>query len=202
MKRLLLSIVPTLLLLVLSTSPAMAQTRIATVDLRKLFDGYWKTKQADAALKERFADLSKEGKSLQDDLKKANDEYKKLLEEANDQAVSSAERDKRKQAAEAKLKEIKDTQQTLNQFDRQMRSTLDQQKQRMREKILEEIKSTVAAKAKHDGFALVVDMAAETPNSTPVVLYSNGDNDLTDPVMAQLNAGAPPEEAKPADTKK
>ena len=62
--------------------------------------------------------------------------------------------------------------------------------------------NTVAAKAKHDGFALVVDMAAETPNSTPVVLYSNGDNDLTDPVMAQLNAGAPPEEAKPADTKK
>ena len=43
--------------------------------------------------------------------------------------------------------------------------------------------------------------AAETPNNTPVILYSSGkENDLTDSVLQQLNAAAPPE-AAPAPAK-
>ena len=40
----------TVSLLAFLSVPALAQTKIGTVDLRKLFDGYWKTKQAQAAL--------------------------------------------------------------------------------------------------------------------------------------------------------
>lgn len=184
------------------TVPAWAQTRIATVDLRKLFDGYWKTKQADAALKDRASDLDKEYKGLRDDYQKLKEEYQKLLADANNQAISVEERDKRKQAAEAKLKSIKETEETVVQFERTARETLNQQRLRMRDNILTEIRAVVNTKAKSAGFTLVVDTAAESGNGTPVVVFTSGENDLTDGVLTQLNAGAPVELPKPAEKKK
>jgi outer membrane protein len=184
------------------TGSAWAQTRIATVDLRKLFDGYWKTKQADSALKDRASDLDKEYKGLREDYQKLKEEYQKLLADANNQALSVEERDKRKQAAEAKLKSIKDTEDTVVQFERQARTTLDEQRRRMRDNILTEVRTVVNARAKSAGFALVVDTAAESNNGTPIVVYTSGENDLTDGVLTQLNAGAPVELPKPAEKKK
>lgn len=183
------------------TGSAWAQTRVATVDLRKLFDGYWKTKQADVALKERVADLEKEDKGLREDLKRITAEYQKLLADANDQAVSAEERDKRKLAAEAKLKNIKETEDAVVQFGRQARTTLEEQKRRMRDNILAEIRTVVNARSKSGGFALVVDTASESGNGTPIVLFTNGENDLTEGVLTQLNAAAPVETPKPAEKK-
>src|SRR5579859_7844549 len=119
---------------------AMAQTRIATVDLRKVFDGYWKKKQAEAALKDRNADMEKEDRNMVDDYKKAKDEYQTLLTSANDQAVSTEERDKRKNAAEEKLRRMKEMEETIAQYERQARTTIGEQSQRMRSNILTEIR--------------------------------------------------------------
>src|SRR5262252_2970762 len=83
----------------LMTVSAWAQTKIATIDLRKVFDNYWKTKQADAALKDRAADMEKEHKNMLEDWKKAKEDYQGLLAGSNDQAVSQDEREKRKKAA-------------------------------------------------------------------------------------------------------
>ena len=179
----------------------MAQTgKIGTVDMRKLFDGYWKTKQAETALNERKAELDKEDSGFIDDLKKARGEYQKLLDAANDQAVSSDERDKRKQAAADKYQQIKDSETTVAQFERQAQATLAEQSQRMRANILNEIKAATTAKAKAAGYAMVIDSASDTINQTPVILYNSGENDLTTAILAQLNAGAPIALNKPSAT--
>ena len=184
---------------------ASAQTRIASVDLSKVFTDYWKTKQATLALEERKADLVKELESFNNEKKKLLEQYQKLNAEANDQAVSTEERDKRKKATEAKLKELKDSDESIKQFTARSDTDLKSQFQRMRNNVLSEIKETVNAKAKAGGYSLVLDSAAETINGTRVFLYSSGENDLTTAVLEQLNAAAPPEilkpAAKPADTK-
>ncbi|MCC6822961.1 MAG: OmpH family outer membrane protein [Verrucomicrobia subdivision 3 bacterium] len=186
-------------------STASAQTRIATVDLSKLFTKYWKTEQATKALEERKGDLVKELDSFKDEQKKLLEQYQKLNAEANDQAVSSEERDKRKKAAEAKLKELREGDENIKQFTARSDTDLKEQFKRMRAKVLEEITETVNAKAKAGGYSLVVDTAAETINGTRVFLYSNGETDLTIAVLEQLNAAAPLEAtkpvAKPADAK-
>jgi outer membrane protein len=181
----------TILLLAFLSVPALAQTKIATVDLRKLFDGYWKTKQAQMVLNDRQAQLTKDAKSMHDDLKKGGDEYQKLLEQANDQAISADERDRRKSATADKLKQLQETKSAMDQFDRQMQITLQEQQMRMRENILTEIKAAVSAQAKIAGYSLVLDAAAETANATAAVIYNSGENDLTAAVLKQLNAGAP-----------
>ena len=206
MKNVLRIIFPAVLLMAFLSSQALAQNKgataqtnkIGTVDMRKLFDDYWKTKQADAALNDRKAELDKEDRGFIDDLKKSRDEYQKLLDGANDQAISADEREKRKQAAADKYRQITDSGTTIAQFERQAQATLAEQSQRMRANILNEIKAAVAAKTKAAGYAMVFDIASETVNQTPIILYSSGENDLTSAVLAQLNAGAPVDLAKPA----
>ena len=201
MKSLLRKIVPVLLLVSLMSLPAWGQGRLATIDMRKVFDNYWKTKQADAALKDRAADIEKEHKSMLDDWKKAKEDYQTLLTEANNQTLSLEERDKRKKTAEDKFKQIKDSEDAITQYERQARTTLDEQKKRMRDSILEEIRTTINGKAKSAGYALVFDTVGESINNTPVVLYSNNENDITESVLSQLNAGAPAETPKTQDQK-
>jgi len=191
MKNLLRTILPVLLLMAFMSGSALAQTKIATVDLRKLFDNYYKTKLAQAAIQDHAAQLDKDDKSMKDDLKKGSDDYQALLEQSNDQALSADERDRRKQAATDQLKDLQSRKAAIDQYERQAQTTLGEQRQRMREKILVDIKAAVTTKAKAGGFTLVFDTAAETVNGTMAIAYTSGDNDLTDAVLAQLNAGAP-----------
>jgi Skp family chaperone for outer membrane proteins len=187
----------TILLLAFLNVPALAQTKIGTVDLRKLFDGYWKTRQAQTAITDRKTQLDADDKSMRDDLKKGSEEYQKLLEQSHDQAISADQRDKRKLAAADKLKQLQDSKAAIDLFERQGQVTLSEQSQRMRENILGEIKAAVTTKAKAAGYSLVIDAAAETANATTAVIYSSGENDLTDEVLKQLNAGAPVDMTKP-----
>jgi len=170
---------------------APAETKIGTVDLRKLFDGFWKTKEAQAQLNAHKAELDQDDKTQREALKKGSDEYQKLLEQANDPAIASEERDRRKQAAADKLKQLQEAKTSLDAFERQAQITLSEQSQRMREKILAEIKGVVATQARTGGYFLVIDAAAETANATAAVLYTSGENDLTTAVLKQLNANAP-----------
>jgi Skp family chaperone for outer membrane proteins len=197
--KLLRTTILTISLLAFLSVPALAQTKsslaqtnkIGTVDLRKLFDGYWKTRQVQTVLNDRKVQLDNDDKSMRDDLKKGGDEYQKLLAQANDQALSADQRDKRKQAAADKLKQLQDSKTAIDQFERQAQITLSEQSQRLRDNILSEIKAAVTVKAKAAGYSLVIDAAAETANATTAVVYSSGENDLTDAVLKQLNAGAP-----------
>ena len=179
MKNGLSKLVLTMWLLVLTGGFALAQTKIATVDLTKLFDNYWKTKQALGALKDLEADLKKELNALRESHKKLTEDYQKLLADANDQAVSTEERDKRKKAAEAKLRDIKESEDTIKGYVSQADERLLLQRRRMIEKILEEIRGTISAKAKAGNFTMVVDTSAQTPAGSPIFVYSSGENDLT-----------------------
>ena len=213
MKSLFRKIVPALLLISLMGGSACAQNRIASVELNKVFDNYWKTKRAKATLKDRGDDIEKERKTMLDEFKKAKDEYQTLLIEANNQTLSLVEREKRKKSAEDKLKQLKDSEEAITQYERQARTTIDLQRQRMRDSIVEEIRAAVNSKAKSAGYSFVVDTGAESGNGnpaagipgTPIFIYASSENDITAAVLAQLNAGAPAEipktEENPAEKK-
>jgi outer membrane protein len=198
MRNILRTILPVFLLMAFLSGSALAQSKIATVDLKKLFDNYYKTKLAQASIQERAAQLDRDDKSMKDDLKKGSDDYQQLLQQANDQALSAEERDRRKQSADDKLKDLQKDKATIDQYERQAQTTLGEQRQRMRENILTEIKAAVTAKAKAGNYSLVFDTAAETVNGTMTIVYTSEDNDLTDAVLSQLNAGAPIDVTKPA----
>src|SRR5689334_10256710 len=95
------------LLLSSSVAAFAAEAKIGTIDLRKVFDNYWRTKQADANLKDQASDLEKERKAMFDQYEKSRENYRKLLDSANDPAVSADEREKRKKSAENELMSLR-----------------------------------------------------------------------------------------------
>ncbi|MDB6029617.1 MAG: hlpA [Verrucomicrobiales bacterium] len=185
------------------TLGAQAQTKVALIDLRKIFDGYYKTKQADAMLKDEANDLAKQREEMLTSLKKGEEEWKKLLEKSNDQSLSADERAKSKQTAEKKFLGLKEDEQTLQQFENSSRTRLGEKQRKKRDLILEEIRAAIKARAQASGYNLVIDSAAQSINDTPIVLFAETDakNDLTDVVLNQINAGAPADAVKPADAK-
>jgi outer membrane protein len=198
MRRLLKTLILTFVLTI-GTS-AFAEYRIATVDLGRVFTNYWKTKQAQGVIDEHRQDIEKTGREMMTDFNKAKEDYQKILDSVKDTAISSSERDKRKQSAEDKLKELKEKDDNLAQFDRASRASLEEQLKRTRDNIVADIRIAVSAKAKTDGYTLVLDTAAQSANGTPVILYSvPGDSDLTDAVIKQINMGAPVETPRAED---
>jgi len=187
------------LALSISTS-AFADYRIATVDLGRVFTNYWKTKQAQTAIDEHRTDIEKTDKEMVTAFTKGKEDYQKMFDSMNDPAVSSQERDKRKKSVEDKLKELQEQKDALDQFERASQASLQEQLKRTRDNIVADIRIAVTAKAKADGYTLVIDTAAQTVNGTPVILYSvPGDNDITDAVTKQINMGAPVDVQKSDD---
>ena len=172
-------------------SSAMADGKIATVDMRKVQEKYWKRPQAEQALKDQALGFQKDEKVLVEEFNKMKEEYDKLVTSANDQSVTPAEREKRKSSAESLVLELQTKQKSIRAFEENASEKLESLRKRMLEKIISEIRETVNAKAKTSGFAMVIDSSADCLNQTPVVLFNNGENDMTEAVVTQLNAGAP-----------
>ena len=138
---------------------ASAQSKIATVDMKKLLKEYYKTKMAENALEKKRDDLRKEIKDMADGLDKAKADYKSLLDQANDPAISADERDRRKTAAQDKAREINNSQGALEQFQRQAEVQLQDQSQRMSANLISEIQSHVTIQAKAGGYGIVMNSA-------------------------------------------
>ena len=197
MRILLGRVVAGLLLAALLGGPAWAQSRVATVDMRQLFEDYYKTKEARAVLDGEATDMAKEHAKMVEDWKKQKEDYQTALANANDQAVSADERERRGKLAEDKLKEIKKTEAALAEYERTAQSTYKDQTDRVKGKLVEEIRAVIEAKATVAGYTLVFDASAIGPNGVPVFPYFHStDDDLTQAVLEGLNAAAPREAAK------
>jgi len=178
--------------LALAGAASAADQKIAIVDLQKVFDKYYKTVQSTAALKLQAADMEKERKQMIDSAERHKEEWQKLIDKANDQAVSAEERDKSKKAAEQKYIELETDKQSITEFDRAASSRLREKELQRRDDIVKEIRVVLNADAKAAGYTLVLDPSGESQNMVPVVLYNNGQNDLTEALIKELNATAPP----------
>jgi outer membrane protein len=176
----------TVALLAATVVSASAQTKVATVDMKKLFNGYYKTKLSQASLENRKVELRKEIKDMADGMQKSQTDYKKLLDQSNDPAVSSSEREKKRLASLDKAKEISDARAAIEQFQRQAEAQLADQSQRMSVNLVSDIQKAVTDKAKAGGYSMVFNSS-----SSEVVVFASTDNDITTSVLAQLNAGAP-----------
>jgi outer membrane protein len=188
----------------LLSTTALAQGKVGVINLTKVFDEFWRTKQADIQIKDRLSEFEKMGQSMYDDYKKANEEFGKQIEAANDPALSKEEADKRRKDLDKKRKEILETESNIKQFQSNSQRALMEQRGRVRESILRDVRGVLEEKSKAGGYATVLDVSALSANGTPVVIYTTltgGESDLSESVAKTLAATAPPDSAK-SDTSK
>jgi Skp family chaperone for outer membrane proteins len=169
-----------------------AEQKIAMFNLHKAFESYYKTIQSNAALHLEVAEVDKERTQMVDNARKHEEDWRKLIDKANDQAVSADEREKSKQAASQKYAELESDKQSINEFDRMATARLREKQNLRRDDLVKEIVGVLTAHAKAGGYSMVFDNSGESANLVPVVLYTSGQDDLTDGIIKELNAAAPP----------
>jgi len=169
-----------------------AEQKIATFNVQKAYDSYYKSIQSRIAIQQELAEAKKEETQMMDSAKRHDDEYRQLVDKANDQAVSAEQREKSKKAADDKRAELEVDKQSITEFDQRASLHLRaKQEQRMME-IFKEINGVVKAHAEAAGYSMVLDSSSEGATHVPVLLYANGKDDLTDAIIKELNAAAPP----------
>jgi outer membrane protein len=170
-----------------------AEQKIATMDLRKAIQRYYKTIQSTAALTKEASEMEKEHSQMVDNAKKHEEEYHKLIDKANDQAISAEERDKAKKTAVDIYTELEADKQSINQFDQMAKARLEEKDRQRLEDIEKEITGVVEAHAKAAGYSKVIDSSGISANlGRPVLIYTDGQDDMTETIIKELNAAAPP----------
>jgi len=186
------------LLLAISAPAAFAQGKIGVVDLRIVFEGYFKTKLADAKIKESAGELDTQRESMVAAFTADEAAYKKADELAKDLSVSPDEAGRRKDEAARLLRGLQDKQKEVQAWERSAKASIEEQQTRMRARVLEEIQSEVSAIAKAGNYFMILNKDAADVNQTKVLLYYNGENEITKQVLSNLNAGAPAGLVEPA----
>jgi Skp family chaperone for outer membrane proteins len=169
-----------------------AEQKIAMFNLRKAFDGYYKTIQFNASMRQDKAEMEKRMTQIVENGRKHEDEWRKFIDKANDQSLPAEERDKAKKLAADKAAELEADKQDITAFEREADARLEEKKKLRRDDIVKEIQSVVEAHAKAGGYTMVLDPSGLSTSLVPVVLYSSGQDDMTESVLKELNAAAPP----------
>ncbi len=171
---------------------AFAEIEIITVDIVKLYEGYYKTVEANTKLQNRFA----EAKTQMDTLVVAGEAevetYKTMFEQAQNPALSDAAREEAEKDADNQMQKIQQIQQEIQYFRQNTQNQLATSQNSNRQFMLEEIKTIVHDVAISKGADLAFDTSSGMSVGLPSVLFANSSYDVTDEVMVILNADAPP----------
>ena len=172
--------------------PSQPEMLVPVVDMAKLFNGYWKTKPAQNSLENRKAELRQEIKKMTDDFAKKQNDYLRLFNNGNDQTISAEEREKNQAAAAVKAAEIKTSRDSIDQFQRQANSQLNDLSKHISVALVGDINNAVSNLAQKKKLNLVLDASMvgnlhDSNGNFPWV----GTNDVTGEVLNILNANAP-----------
>lgn len=139
--------------------------KVAYVNAAKVFDNYYKTKEADEKL---------EGKA-----KKKNTERDKLIKEIN--KLKDEVEVLSKEARKDKETELGNEMRELQDFDRETRLNLQRERDDVLNGIFEEIYNTIKAYGKNNGYDLILD--------DRILLYADEQSDISDEIIKILNKG-------------
>ncbi len=179
------------------TASAQTPVKIGTVDMKKVFENYYKTKDAEARINEARNSAKKELEDRMDTYKKGTDEVQKLNGELRPELSKEATAAKSKTRDE-KIAELKTMEREIREFQTTREKQLQEQSVRMRGGIVDEINKVVADRVKSDGFDVVFDKSGPSLNGVPIVLFAKDSFDFTDDVVTTLNKNKGTETAAPA----
>lgn len=143
-----------------------AETRIATIDLSRAFDEFKKTKEADKTLQAKGSEKKAERDKKIAEIKKLKDELELLS-------------DKGKQEKQALIdQKVKE----LQEFDREVRDSLRQERDQMVQEILRHIDQTIKNYGDKNGYTLIL--------NDRVLLYKEKTLDVTNDIIELLNGAS------------
>ena len=175
---------------------ALADVKVGTIDMKQVFDSYYKTKDAEGKINEARTQAKKELDERHDSFNKAQEEAKKLNEEANKPELSTAAKADKSKLLNEKLQALGALQREIQEFQQTRERQLSEQSVRSRNGLVEEINKIISDKVKAGNYDLVLDKSGQSLNAVNVLVFSKDAFDLTSDVVTELNKGAKKDKEK------
>jgi outer membrane protein len=166
---------------------AQGTLKVGTVDMQRAFKEYTKTKDAEAKINDAKNAAKKEYDDRAESYKKALDEINNLNKQLDAPALSADAKTQKAKERDDKIANIKNMEREINEFRQTRERQLQEQAMRMREGIVKEITDIVMEKVKANNMDLVFDKSGMSLNGVPVLMYSHGNVDFTNDIIAVLN---------------
>ena len=164
----------------------LAEMKVATVDLDKVFTAHPKTQAAEAELKKAEEAVEEEMEQVAEGLRALEADVTKLREAARSPMLSDEARATKRAEAEDKLTELQEAQLRARRTQETKLKQLREQLMTSRQGIVDELLKEVAAFAEAEGFDLVLDRSGMTMNMVPLAVYSAPELDVTERLIERL----------------
>mgnify|MGYP001426124046 FL=1 len=164
----------------------LAEMKVATVDLDKVFTAHPKTQAAEAELKKAEEAVEEEIEQVAEGLRALEADVTKLREAARSPMLSDEARATKRAEAEDKLTELQEAQLRARRTQETKLKQLREQLMASRQGIVDELLKEVAAFAEAEGFDLVLDRSGMTMNMVPLAVYSAPELDVTERLIERL----------------
>lgn len=181
----------------LTTGGVMAaEQKIAFINMERVFDEYYKTKTANIQFKARGEEIDGKRKEFVAKTKALKADFDRLNAECRDKSLNDATREKKKDEAEDKLSELRESEGKLMEFDKVYKKEIADQMRQMQTQIVGEIRGVIQTYAAENKIDIVFDSSGKTLNNVEGVMYFDKRTDITDPILAIMNKNAPETEKK------
>lgn len=204
MKRKLIQSVSALVILFCSVQASSAQNnlKIGLIDMEKCMTDFYKSKQETARLQEMVNEKRKEINVRNADYQKLNTILAAEDKKANATEVPPDVRQAAAKRVQELLKERTVQLREVQEFQKKFQEQLNTMRTEIQKRLYAEVKLVIAEVSKNEGFDLVQDSAFLPRTTNKSILYfSNKVPDITEKVLAKLNANAPSKAAE-VDAKK
>lgn len=170
-----------------ATLTGQAQQKIAIVDLQKVFDGYYKTKEADRLIKQEGSEFENTFNQMKSERDTKVKKVTELREQASNPALGDFEKQRLATDADKELDELRKMDQNIQTFSQTAQRTIAERQLKARENIIKELQGIISQVARERQYDMVLDHVSRSKNDTPIVLYTNGRDDITNDVIRIAN---------------
>ncbi len=174
----------------LATGKAQAQLKIGTVDMNRVFQSYSKTAEAEKKIAAAKEAATRELNDRADAYKKAVEEVKRLNTQLEGTALSEEGKAAKTEERNGKIAQIGTMEREIAEFRRTREEQIQQQIQRTKEQLVQDITTVVFEIVKEKKMDLVFDKSGASFNGFSPVLFARENDDFTAEVIAQLKKPA------------
>ena len=175
------------LLLLAGAAVFSAESRIAVIDLERVFREYYKSRIAEEVIRQQAAAYRTYLARLNEELRKLGETARTAQSNALNIALAPAEKQKVEQEAIAARNAVREKEAEIKLFVDERSADMRRLENTKRAEIMTEIRREVAKRASAEGFEFVFDRSGKTMNDQPALLVYPERCDITNSVLRELN---------------
>jgi outer membrane protein len=168
-----------------AVSPRGARLKIAVVDMEQALSSHPDTKEAESVIQKQIEEFESERGDLQKKFDKMRKDFEEVRAESENKALSDEGRALKRKDAERRIEEMRDFDEQVRQTSSLRQKQIKERKSRMRQRIVDDIKSVIREYAAKNGYAIVLD-SGPVMDAFGMVVYSLDSMDITSSIVKIL----------------